>query len=80
MNADLIKQFIEQELNDEVRGVLWTALAQRSPSKVLDRFDFNRFEVVIDYENALVRIADDLDVSSAGTAEIPLEQLRRLVE
>ena len=67
----LIEQFVREELTVDVRQLLKEALAREPEgAKLRSEFQFNRFNVVLDFERMIAVVEDDLDVSPAGTAEI----------
>jgi hypothetical protein len=79
--STLLAQFAREELTPGVRQLLKQALARgREGTKLLDAFEFNRFNVVLDFERRTAVAEDDLDVSPAGTVEIRLPEFERLLD
>lgn len=76
---NLVQQFLREECTSYVRKLICGAVAERAPVRALDRFEFNRFTLLIDYEAGTVTIDDDLDVEPSGQAAISLSQLLELL-
>lgn len=74
MTNDLVQRFVEQELNSSVRSTLGAALQERAESKnVLTRyFEFNCFDVSLDFENGVVTLQDVLSSGADSSVEIPI--------
>ena len=72
----LMEQFIKQELNGTVRSVLNEALGERKRSDdVLTReFEFNCFDVVLDFERGVVKLQDALSSGVESSAELPMSE------
>lgn len=72
--ADLMEQFIAQELSGSVRSVLNAALGERAGSDnvLIREFEFNCFDVVFDFERGLVRLQDALSSGVESSTELPL--------
>lgn len=73
-DGSLMEQFIAQELNASVRSVLNGALDERAGSDdvLLREFDFNCFDVVLDFERGVVRLQDALSSGVESSTELPL--------
>lgn len=73
-DGSLMEQFIAQELNANVRSVLNGALEERARSdKVLIReFEFNCFDVVLDFERGVVKLQDALSSGVESSTELPM--------
>jgi len=69
-----MEQFIAQELNASVRSVLNGALEERARSGdvLLREFEFNCFDVVLDFERGVVRLQDALSSGVESSTELPL--------
>jgi hypothetical protein len=70
MSNDLLNAFLEQELNDSVREVLAAAVTEsiRPGAQVAIRsFEFNCFDVVLDFECGTATLGDVL--SSGADSE-----------
>ena len=79
--STLLEQFVREELNAGVRQFLKEALVRgRDGAKLADAFEFNRFNVVLDFERRVGVVEDDLDVSPTGSVEIPLPEFERLLD
>ncbi|WP_458130790.1 hypothetical protein [Pseudomonas sp. R3-41] len=70
----LIERFVAQELDDSVRSILKNALDERMCSKsVLFReFEFNCFEVSLDFEKGIVKLQDVLSAGESSFLDIPI--------
>lgn len=75
----LIEQFIAEEVTPYVHKLIVDAVAQHEfrPDGGKTRFEFNRFELTIDYADEAVVIEDVLDASSAGEVRIALGEFMR---
>jgi hypothetical protein len=78
-DSTLLQQFLRLEVNATVRQLLQDALADPEPRKARREFEFNRFNVKLDFERQVAVIDDETDTSSAGSVEIELEQFARLI-
>jgi len=77
----LIDQFVRDELSVGVRHLLKEALQRgHDGSRLRDEFEFNRFNVVLDFARRIAVVQDDLDISCAGSVEIPLAEFERLLD
>lgn len=70
MTTNLLDQFLAQECNPYVRGLLEEAILDKSTAR--SRFEFNRFEVTIERDTGEVVVEDILDDSKAGSQRVPL--------
>jgi hypothetical protein len=81
VHLTLIEQFQRYELDPVVRQRLQEALKRgTNGTRLRDEFDFNRFNVLLDFEQGTVVIEDDLDVSPAGRVEFPIAEFERLLD
>lgn len=73
-SSSLVEQFVAQELNADVRYVLNGALDERARSdNVLVRgFEFNCFDVVLDFERGVVNLQDSLSSGDESATELPM--------
>ena len=71
---NLLTQFLEEDATDKIRQLLMQSIAslEQSNERRVQDFTFNRFNVRIDSEQALVTLEDELDTSEQGKIEIPL--------
>lgn len=69
----LVKRF----LAEEGRAYVKARLEKVDASEVLVEFNFNVFDMLVDFERELVRVDDSLD--TANSEEIPLAQFRMLL-
>lgn len=70
----LMEQFIAQELNASVRSVLNGALGERAASDnvLIREFEFNCFDVILDFERGVVRLQDALSSGIESSTELLL--------
>jgi len=74
--GSLMEKFIAQELNASVRFVLNEALDERahSDSVLIREFEFNCFDVVLDFERGVVKLQDVLSSGFESSTEFPLSE------
>ena len=74
MSNDLVRRFVEQELNACVRSTLDAALQERAESKnvLMREFEFNCFDVTLDFENEVVTLQDVLSSGADSSVELPI--------
>ena len=81
-SRSLLDQFLTEECPPEVgellRAALEAAAAGTGPRRKL--FEFNRFDVALDFEQGLVVLQDDLDVSPSGTQRIPIQHFFEVLD
>ncbi|PYB72720.1 hypothetical protein [Pseudomonas soli] len=72
--GSLMEQFIAQELNASVRSVLNGAIAERAGSDnvLIREFEFNCFDVILDFERGVVRLQDALSSGVENYTELLL--------
>jgi hypothetical protein len=72
--ATLIERFVAQELNDSIRPILKDAFEERicSKSVLLREFEFNCFDVSLDFEKGIVTLQDVLSIGESGFLDIPI--------
>lgn len=70
----LIERFVAQELDDSVRSILKDAFDERMCSKsvLLREFEFNCFDVSLDFEKGIVTLQDVLSAGVSSGLEIPI--------
>jgi hypothetical protein len=71
-HCSLLEQFLTDDCTPYVRELLTSAMAEPSASQL--RFEFNRFEVTVAPDGALVLIDDVLDPSEAGEQRVTRQQ------
>ncbi|MCA5974611.1 hypothetical protein B1F69_24785 [Pseudomonas syringae] len=76
MSSDctLIERFVAQELDDSVRSILKDAFDERMCSKsvLLREFEFNCFDVSLDFEKDIVTLQDALSAGESSFLDIPI--------
>lgn len=77
MNATLLKQFLMEECTPYVRSLLLEALAgpRAGSAAQKQRFELNRFEVTLDFEENVAVLEDVLDTSESGVQRVPIAEL-----
>lgn len=72
----LLDQFLAQDADADLRAKLIERIAalDSEPQRETLDFTFNRFNLHIDCRQRRVVLEDDLDVSSAGTFELNLDE------
>lgn len=74
MSMNVIERFVQQELDAHVRGGLQSAIDEkRSSENVYKReFEFNSFDVVLDFSRGMVIVQDVLIAGEDGDQEISM--------
>ena len=75
--SDLINEFINEEFNDYIEGLLKNLF--ESQNKTNEKFEFNRFELEINFDLKTVKIFDVLDGSENGVLEVELSKFKNRV-
>jgi hypothetical protein len=72
----LMREFIEEECGTAIRHQLLAEIGKHGATKaeVLREFNYNRFNVYLDFERQEARIQDELDVSNEGTCSMSLAE------
>ncbi|MBD8147842.1 hypothetical protein IFT37_19240 [Pseudomonas fluorescens] len=70
----LIERFVVQKLDDSVRSILKDAFDERKRSKsiLLREFEFNCFDVSLDFEKSIVTLQDVLSSEEGNTINVPM--------
>ncbi len=70
----LIERFFVQELDDSVRSILKDAFDGRMHSKnvLLREFEFNCFDVSLDFEKGIVTLKDVLSSGDSSFLDMPI--------
>lgn len=70
----LIKRFVAQELDASVRSILKDAFDERMRSKSvrLREFEFNYFDVSLDFEKGIVTLQDVRCAGESSFLDIPM--------
>lgn len=70
----LLQQFIEEEATPHVRRLIVNAVHEHEgrPQETQRRFEFNRFEVTLDFDGGVATIEDVLDSASSGEVRLQL--------
>ena len=70
----IIERFVAQELGDGVRSILKDAFDERicSASVLFREFEFNCFDVSLDFEKGIVTLRDVLSAEESSFLDIPI--------
>ena len=81
MAGTLIQQFLREEATPEIRALLLRALdgRQSDANRQRQEFEFNKFDVLIDFQAGTVKIDDDLDISAGGEETCSIEEFESLL-
>jgi len=71
----LLQQFLKEECTPHVRKLICEAALNRDPAKTSEEFEFNRFNLRLDFAGGLAILDDELDVSASGSAELSVDEL-----
>ena len=77
---NILEQFLTEEANSHVRRVILAAAQEHERKEALPRsemtrtFEFNRFEVTLDFAHDLALIADVLNPVPSGELHLPLDE------
>lgn len=76
MMNSMLKQFLAEEAVPYVRKLIFDAVDERekNPGEFQKRFDFNRFDVSLDYAKSTVSIKDVLDSEASGEITLSLKE------
>lgn len=74
MNMNVIERFVQQELDDHVRGALQGAIDEKRGSENVYKreFEFNSFDVVLDFSRGVAIVQDVLIAGEDGDQEISM--------
>lgn len=76
MNDHILERFLDQELNDAIRILFKVAIDDSVDSKkklAVCEFEFNCFDVVLDFENNVAILVDVLSDDEGSEQKIPLQ-------
>jgi len=75
MNDNLLREFIEDEYDSDVRDTLLSVIQESKsrPALMKRDFAFNRFNVILDFEFQRVIIEDDLMMEEPSECELGME-------
>lgn len=70
----LIERFVSQELDDSVRSILKDAFDERmcSENVLLREFEFNCFDVSLDFEKGIATLQDVLSTGESSFFDMPI--------
>lgn len=72
----LLEQFLSEEADPHIRKLIADAINGHHlhPEVAQRRFEFNRFEVTLDFENGTVLIEDDWEARTCGEVRFTLDE------
>ena len=72
----LLEIFLKEEASSHVRGLIVRAVREHDTrsNEAQKKFEFNRFEVTLDFIGDVVLIEDVLDPASSGEVRLPLRE------
>jgi len=72
--VSLLEQFLKEEANSHVRGLLLGAVGahKANPDAALQKFEFNRFEITLDFLGDMALIEDVLGPTPSGEVRFEL--------
>lgn len=75
----LLRQFLAQDCDSQVRQKLLAEINSHGAVRtdVVREFNFNRFNVYLDFQNGSVRVEDELDTTEAGSCYMPIADFAR---
>lgn len=75
----ILEQFLAEEAVPYVRKLIVDAVSehQAKPNELQKRFEFNRFELTLDFENKSVLIEDILQTGQNGEIHLALDEFLR---
>jgi hypothetical protein len=76
MNKEILSEFLAFECDDYVKSLIRDAVQKSNLDKNLKvkKFEFDRFNITMDFENQVVLVEDVLDASEAGTGQFDLDE------
>jgi hypothetical protein len=76
MMNSVLKQFLAEEAVPYVRNLIFAAVDEheKNPSEFQRRFEFNRFDVTLNYAKSTVLIEDVLDSEASGEVTLPIKE------
>jgi hypothetical protein len=81
-NTPLLEQFLSEECTPYVRHVVLQALNSSKTVGLarMKRFEFNRFDLTIDYDEGVATVEDILDATAAGSQRVSLAELASAID
>jgi hypothetical protein len=75
----LLEQFLNEECTPHVRKLICEAALNREPTHTTKEFEFNRFNLKLDFAGGRAILDDELDVRASGSAETSIDELLTLL-
>jgi acetyl/propionyl-CoA carboxylase alpha subunit len=78
----LLKQFLEQEATPYVRKLIFETVIKHAekPEEIIRRFEFNRFEITLNFSDRSVLIEDVLESGPHGEMMIEMDEFMRALD
>lgn len=82
MTESLLKEFLSNDAPDDVRLELLIAIREgmKSPIRVLQEFNYDRFNIYLNFQTKEVVIQDDLDVSPEGEHKLDMIEFKKALQ
>jgi hypothetical protein len=71
--TSLLEQFLREECTPHVRKLICDAAASREPAR--QEFEFNRFNLALDFEAGRATLEDETDATPSGSVDLALADL-----
>jgi hypothetical protein len=71
----LFEQFLSEECTPEVRKLVTDAAAHPVSARSKQEFEFNRFDLVLDFDKGTATIQDVTDTSDNGSMSVTISEL-----
>lgn len=74
-SPSLLEQFLREECTPAVRALICGAASAAGAGLASRQFEFNRFNLVLDFEAGVAVLDDELDTGPAGSMRMPMDVL-----
>lgn len=74
-HPSLLEQFLREECTPDVRKLVADAAAHPDPVQSRQDFEFNRFDLVLDFDKGTATIQDVTDTSENGSMSVAISEL-----
>ena len=76
----LFEQFLKEECTPNARKLITDAVSHRDPTRSKQEFEFNRFDLVLDFDAGTATIQDVTDISEKGSMSLAISDLLQKVQ
>jgi hypothetical protein len=82
MNSPLLDVFLQEECDEFTRNLLLDEIEKQRQNSICEKreFEFNVFNIEIDFVKQIVKVEDDLDASDESTVAITLDKFCDLLK